>query len=212
MKSVRAKLKNYFLTGVLVTVPISLTIYILVSIIGYVDKRLLTLVPLKYHPDAYLGFKVYGIGIVATALLLFIVGILTQNLIGKKLVRFGNKILHKIPLVRSIYFPIRDFFEVVMMQGRDKLRRVVLVEYPRKGMWVIGFVTGLTDGEVKAQFSEKHINIFVPTTPNPTSGFYVVVPEKDVIPLDMTVQDAFKLIISGGIVQNQTEGIPSKDL
>jgi uncharacterized membrane protein len=195
----KARIKNYFITGLLAVIPITVTIYILKVFIGMVDKVLIYL-PLKYHPDTYLPFHVPGLGLIATVAVVFIVGVVTQSLLGRKLIPIGEWTISKIPVVRNIYLGIKQLVEAVFVQNSKGFKRVVLVECPRKGMWLVGFLTGVTKGEVQDKTKERVVNVFVPTTPNPTTGLYLLVPEKDVINLDMGVEDAFKLIMSGGIV------------
>ncbi len=192
-------IKKYFITGLLATIPITLTLYILGTFIGVMDK-VLKYVPPKFHPDTYLPFHVPGLGLIATVVLIFVVGVLTQSFLGKKVVSIGEWIVYKIPLVRNIYTGIKQLVDAIFMHNSKNFKRVVMVEYPRRRLWVIAFVTGVSEGEVQSKTKIKTINVFVPTTPNPTSGFYILVPEKDIVNLDMTVEDAFKLIISGGIL------------
>ena len=162
--------------------------------------RVLNYLPLKFHPDTYLPFHIPGLGLIATVVLIFIVGVLTQSLLGRKLFPIGEWVVSKIPVVRNIYLAIKQLVEAIFAQNSRGFKRVVLVEGPRKGIWIVGFLTGVTEGEVQDKTKERVVNVFVPTTPNPTTGLYLLVPEKDVITLDMTVEDAFKLIMSGGIV------------
>ena len=193
------RIKNYFIMGLLATIPIGVTIYILRVVIGMMDN-MLQILPSKFHPDTYLPFHIPGLGSIATVVLIFIIGVLTQSFLGRKVVSIGEWILSKIPLVRNIYIAIKQLTGAIFVQNSKEFKRVVMVEYPRKELWVIGFVTGITEGEVQTKTKKRVVNVFVPTTPNPTSGFYLLVPEKDIISLDMTVEDAFKLVVSGGIV------------
>ena len=195
----KARIKNYFITGLLATIPITVTIYILKIFIGIMDS-VLNYLPLKFHPDTYLPFHVPGLGLIATAVVIFIVGVVTQSLLGRKLVPFGEWTISKIPVVRNIYLGIKQLVEAVFVQNSKGFKRVVLVEAPRKDMWLVGFLTGVTEGEVQDKTKKRVVNVFVPTTPNPTTGLYLLIPEKDVITLDMSVEDAFKLIMSAGIV------------
>lgn len=195
----RTRVKKYFIMGLLATIPIVLTIYILGVFIGMMDK-VLKYLPSKFHPDTYLPFHIPGLGLIATVVLIFIVGVLTQSFLGRKLVSIGEWIVSKIPLVRNVYLGIKQLVEAIFMQNSRSFKRVVMVEYPRRDMWVIAFLTGIAEGEVQNKTEKKVVNLFVPTTPNPTSGFYILVPEKDIVNLDMTVEGAFKLIISGGIL------------
>ncbi|MEW6615374.1 MAG: DUF502 domain-containing protein [Thermodesulfobacteriota bacterium] len=195
----KTRIKNYFITGLLVIIPAGLTIYILDILIGIMD-RVLNYLPLKFHPDTYLPFHIPGLGLIATAVFTILVGILTQNLLGKKLVYLWEWAVSRVPFVRNIYLAIKQLVEAIFAQDSKGFKRVVLVEAPMKDMWIMGFLTGVTEGEVQDKTEKRVVNVFVPTTPNPTTGLYLLVPEKDVINLDMTVEDAFKLIMSGGIV------------
>lgn len=199
MKKIKANFKRYFITGLLVVVPLYLTIYIFALIVGYMDT-LLNYLPEFLQPDTYLPFHIPGLGVIFTAVVVFVAGVLATNLLGKKLVEIGDKILARIPLFRSIYKPLKQFMETFLVSGYSGFRRVVLVEFPSKGMYSIGFLTGVAYGEVQNKTKEKVVNVFLPTTPNPTTGFYILVPEKDVTLLEMSVEDAFKLIITGGMV------------
>ncbi|MBI5874694.1 MAG: DUF502 domain-containing protein [Deltaproteobacteria bacterium] len=195
----KAGFKRYFITGLLVVVPLYLTVYIFALIVAYMD-RLLNYLPESLRPDTYLKFHMPGLGVIVTIIVVFVIGILATNLLGKKLVEIGDAILAKIPLFRSIYKPLKQFMETFFVTGYSGFRRVVLVEFPSKGMYSVGFLTGVADGEVQSKTKEKVVNVFLPTTPNPTTGFYILIPEKDIIPLEMSVEDAFKLIITGGMV------------
>lgn len=199
----KKKIKNYFLAGLLLLLPISLTIYILSLILSLMDG-LINLLPQWLQPETYIGFKIPGLGLVLTLVVVLLVGVLAKSYLVRKLVEFGEKILGGIPLVRGIYISIKQFAQTVFSENNKNFKRVVLVEYPRKGMYTLAFVTGVSEGEVQQKTRRKVINIFVPTTPNPTSGFYLMVPEDDVIYLEMSVERAFKQIISGGIVTSDS--------
>ena len=190
--------------GLLATIPITLTIYILGIFINIMDKGLKYL-PQKFHPDTYLPFHIPGLGLIIAVILILIIGIVTQSFLGRKLVSLGEWIVSKIPLVRNIYIGIKQLVAAIFVENSKAFKRVVMVEYPRKDLWVIAFLTGVTEGEVQAKTNKEVVNVFIPTTPNPTSGFYLLVPKKDIINLDMTVEDAFKLIVSGGIVSPPEE-------
>ena len=197
-------IKNYFIMGLLVTIPISLTIYILSVFIGVMDN-ILKYLPPKYHPDMHLPFHIPGFGLIITVVLIFVIGLITQSYLGKKLVFLGEWILGKIPLVRNIYIGIKQLVTAIFVENSRAFKQVVMIEYPRKDIWVIAFLTGVTEGEVQDRTKKEVVNVFVPTTPNPTSGFYLLVPKKDIINLNMTVEEAFKLIVSGGIVSPPEE-------
>ncbi|MDO9527555.1 MAG: DUF502 domain-containing protein [Syntrophales bacterium] len=195
----RKKIKNTFLTGIAVIIPIGLTVYILLGMTNLMDK-ILKIIPTRFQPDELLNFHIPGLGVIFTLILIFIVGLITKSYLGNKLVRLGEWFVNKIPFVRSIYQAIKQLVDAVFSDKSQSFKKVVIVEYPRKGMYAIALVTGEAKGEVQTKTAQKCINLFIPTTPNPTSGFYIMVPEDDVINMDMTVEEAFKLIISGGIV------------
>jgi len=188
----KARLKKYFFSGLLVVVPVSLTVYILAFIINFTDN----LYPIV---ERYLPFNVPGFGIIITFCIIFGVGIITTNFLGRRLVSIGEKVIVRIPLVKEIYQSIKQIAEAIFSLEHKSFRRVVLIEYPRKGIFTIVFVTGVAKDEIQAKTGRKLINVFVPTTPNPTSGFYLMVPEEEVIELDISAEEAFKLIVSGGM-------------
>jgi len=199
MKKMKKHIKNYLITGLLATVPISVTIYILGLFIGIMDK-VLKYLPLKYHPDTYLPFHIPGFGLIVTVILIFVVGVITQSFLGRKVVAVGEWMVTKIPLVGNIYNGVKQLVGAIFMENSKSFKQVVMIEYPRKDLWVIAFLTGFSEGEVQRKIKKDVVNIFIPTTPNPTSGFYLLVPEKQITYLDMSVEDAFKLIVSGGII------------
>jgi len=160
---------------------------------------ILKYVPPKYLPETYLHMDIPGFGLILVLLLIFIVGLLFRNIVGRKIVHLSENIVHRIPFVRILYSGIKQLVEAFFIQKNDAFRRVALVEYPRRGLYVIGFITGESKGEIQTKTNKKMMNLFIPTTPNPTSGFYILIPEDELITLDMSVDDAFKLIISGGI-------------
>ncbi len=199
MKRLRTSLKNYFLTGLLVILPIFITVYVILFLIRIMDA-ILKYIPAKYLPETYLHIHVPGLGLILVVILVFVVGLLTRNFVGRKIVRLGEKIVDRIPLVRVLYAGVKQLLETIFLKKTDAFKRVALLEYPRRGAYVLGFITGESKGEVQSKTIKNMINVFVPTTPNPTSGFYILIPEDELILLNMSVEDAFKLIISGGIV------------
>ena len=198
MKRFRTSLKNYFLTGLLVILPVFITAYVIWFLIRVMDV-VLRYIPAKYLPDTYLPFHIPGIGLILVIIIILAVGVLFRNLAGRKVVGFWENMVDRIPLVRIIYSGVKQLLESFFIQKNDAFKRVALLEYPRRGAYVIGFITGESKGEVQSKTDKHMVNIFVPTTPNPTSGFYILIPEDELIILNMTVEDAFKLIISGGI-------------
>lgn len=198
-KGMRTQLKKSFFTGLLVVIPIGLTIYILIFFI----KLLNNFLPFKFLP--------YGTGIILTIILITFVGFMTSNIIGRRLIEIGEKLISSIPLVKNVYAAVKQISDAMLSSQAKNFRRVVLIEYPRKGIYTLAFVTGVSRGEVQEKTKSNVINLFVPTTPNPTSGFYLMVPETDLINLDISVEEAFKLLISGGMVSSDTNrpGSPS---
>jgi uncharacterized membrane protein len=195
----KKKLKQIFLTGLAVTVPIGLTLYILFFLIDIMDS-LLKIIPLRYHPDTLLGIHIPGLGTIVTVILIFICGLITASYVGNKIVQSGEDLLYRIPFVRNIYQAIKRFSDTMVMDRRSSFKRVVLVEFPRKGLYTIGFVTGKPKWEIKGETGENLISVFLPTTPNPTSGYLIIVPEDELVEVGMSVEEALTYIISVGIV------------
>ncbi|MGO1117469.1 DUF502 domain-containing protein [Rhodovibrionaceae bacterium A322] len=198
--SLIGRLRNYFLAGVLVTAPLAITIWLSWIFITFVDNRIMPLLPPNWHPDHYLPFSLPGLGVLIVFLGLTLVGMLTAGFVGRAAMRQGERLLNQVPVVRSLYSAIKQIFETVLKQNSDAFRQVVMVEYPEKGTWVVGFVTGAVKGEVQRVTTEDVIAVFVPATPNPTTGFLIFLPADEVHVLDMTVEQGLKLVISGGIV------------
>ena len=204
--SLLARLRAYLLTGVIVTAPISITIFLVWQFLTFLDAQVEALLPARYNPETYLPFSLPGVGLLVVLGFLTLVGMLTANLAGRTLVRIGERLLSRMPVVRSVYGTLKQIFETVLAQSSRSFREVVLIEYPRRGIGAIGFVTGPTRGEVQDKADEELVNVFLPTTPNPTSGFLLFVPRKDLIHLDMSIEEGIKLVISGGIVAPPREG------
>jgi len=194
------KLRAYFFAGILITAPISITFYLAWLFISFVDARVTPLIPAAYNPTTYLPFGLPGLGLLIIVVALTLIGALTAGFFGRLVMRFYEGLLARMPVVRSVYSAVKQIIETVLAQQSAAFREAVLVEYPRRGLWAIAFITGRTEGEVQNLTAEETINIFLPTTPNPTSGFLLFVPKKDLIPLSMSVEEAIKMVISGGIV------------
>jgi len=188
------------MAGVLITAPISVTVYLTWLFITFVDGKVTPLIPAKYNPETYLPYGVPGLGVVVVVVSLMLIGALTAGFVGRMWNRIFERIMNRVPILRGIYNAVKQILETVLAQQSNAFREAILVEYPRRGMWVIAFITGSTEGEVQRLTEEKVINLFVPTTPNPTSGFLIFVPENDVVPLSMSVEEAMKMVISGGII------------
>jgi uncharacterized membrane protein len=195
-----ARLRAYFLTGVIVTAPIGITAFLVWQFITFMDKQVGGLIPERYNPESYLPFSVPGLGLLIMLAFLTLVGFLAAGLAGRTLVRIGERLLSRMPIVRSVYGTLKQIFETVLAQSSRSFREVVLVEYPRRGVGAIAFVTGSSRDETSSSAEEELVHVFLPTTPNPTSGFLLFVPRKDLVHLDMTVEEGMKLVISGGIV------------
>jgi uncharacterized membrane protein len=187
------------LTGLIVVVPITITLYIIQALIGIMDD-FLTFVPRAYHPDTLLGFHIPGLGLVLVTVLVFLIGLLTHSYVGNKTVQIWDLLIGRIPLVRNIYQAIKQFTEAVFNTTGNHFKQVVMLEFPSPGLYSIGFMAGPARGEIEDRAGQTLMSIFIPCTPNPTTGYYVLVPEKALIYLDMTVEEAFKLIVSGGLI------------
>jgi len=192
-------LRRYLVAGILVWLPVGITLLLLRLLMGVMD-RTLVLVPDQYRPEAWLGFAIPGLGLLLTLVILLVTGVLAANFVGRSLVAFWERILERIPIVRSIYSASKNFAEIVFSDSDQSFKKVLLIEYPRKGLYGLAFQTATDLGEIQARGGEDLVCTFVPTTPNPTSGFIIIVPRKDVIELDMDVDEALKMIISLGVV------------
>ncbi len=191
--------RRYLIAGLLVWIPIGFTLFVLNLVIGLMDQTLL-LLPEAYRPENLLGFKIPGLGIVLSIVVLLLTGMLVANFLGKRLVSFSERVLHRIPLVRSLYSASKTFAEVLFTNTSQAFKKVLLIEYPRKGIYTLCFQTSKELAEIQARTGNEVICVFVPTTPNPTSGFIMMVPACDVIELDMDVEAALKMIVSLGVV------------
>jgi uncharacterized membrane protein len=194
------RLRAYFLAGVLITAPISITFYLAWIFVNFVDSKVTPLIPVKYNPETYLPFGTPGLGLVVVFIVLTLTGALTAGFVGRLYLRTTERLLNRMPVIRGFYSAIKQILETVLAQQSNAFREAVLVEYPRRGIWAIAFITGRTKNEVQHLMEEECINIFLPTTPNPTSGFLLFVPKKELTPLSMSVEEALKMVISGGIV------------
>lgn len=192
-------IKGYFITGLLIVVPLYLTIYVLTLIVRFMDN-IFFILPEALQPDTYLAYHIPGLGIFFTLAGVFIVGVLTTNFLGKKILDFAEGFMARVPVVRIVYNSTKQLMETFFKKENEGFRKVVLIEFPKAGVYSVGFLTGKVRGELKDKTDENNVSIFLPCTPNPTTGYYIVAPEKDVIYLDMKVEDAFKLIMTGGLV------------
>lgn len=198
-----SKIKTYFLTGILVTAPVGITFYIAYKLIIYIDMWSNSIIPPKFRLSEYLSVDIPGLGIMIIATSLILIGMFTTGFLGRFFIKLGEKIVSKVPFVSSIYNLLKQVFATFLSGKKTSFNEVVLLEYPRKGIWVLGFISAPSKGEIKEKITGKVLNVFVPTTPNPTSGFLLFVKESEVIRLKMSVEEGLKLVISCGIVTNE---------
>ncbi|RCS56684.1 DUF502 domain-containing protein [Parvibium lacunae] len=195
-------LKRYFITGLLIWVPLAITLWVLNLVVGTMDQTL-TLLPLEWHPRTFFGRDIPGMGVILTLLVLLLTGILATNFIGQRLVRWWDGLLKRIPVVNSIYSSVKQVSDTLFSSGGQAFRKAVLIRYPHDQVWTIAFVTGNPAQDCAQHFSEEHISVYVPTTPNPTSGFFLMVPKSQIVELSMSVDEALKYIVSMGVVVPQ---------
>ena len=191
--SIFARIRNYFIAGIVVLIPIGITIYLTIFLVSISSKIL----PKEINPNHYLPYNIPGVEILTAIFLITFIGWLSLSFLGKKLLNLFNNILQRIPILRTIYSAIGQMTETFTKTDKGK-KNVVLVEYPRKGSWAVGFATKENSGEISTKINKKLINVFVPTTPNPTSGFLLMIPKEELIYLDLTFEEASKFIVSAG--------------
>lgn len=197
------RFRNYFLTGLVIAAPLFLTVYITWAFIVWIDSWVTPFIPPRYNPNTYLPFEIPGFGLIVAVLFLTLLGFLTANFVGRKLVSWGEYILGRMPIVRNIHGGLKQIFETVLSSRSKSFQTVGLIEYPRKGLWAIVFIATRARGEVGHRLDtpdDPMLSVFLPTTPNPTSGFLLFVRESEVLHLDMTVEEGAKLVISAGLV------------
>ncbi len=194
-----AHLRRYFIAGVLVWVPLAITAVVIKLLVDLMDRSLLLLPP-AWRPEALIGIHIPGLGVVLAILLVMLTGVIAANLLGRKLVSAWESVLSRIPLVRNIYSAVKQLLQTVFSAGSSSFRRVLLIQYPRKGIWTVAFQTGHSTDEIQAKTEGGMITVFVPTTPNPTSGFVIMVPAEETLELDMTIEDGLKMVMSLGMV------------
>lgn len=202
--SIWAKVRKYLLTGLVVWLPIVVTLYVVIFIVGIMDKSI-HLLPDRVQPTQLFGFHIPGIGILLTLIVLFVTGMLVTNFLGQKLLKMWEGVLGRIPLVRTIYAGVKQILEALIEPSGKAFRKVYLIEYPRKGIWSIAFQTGAGAHEISKKVQKEILTLFLPTTPNPTSGFLLMVPKDDAHELNMSVDQAMKMVISLGVVQPLSE-------
>ncbi|WP_299660695.1 DUF502 domain-containing protein [uncultured Ruegeria sp.] len=195
-------LRASFLTGIVVIAPVWLTIWLIWSVVGWIDSAVLPLIPQKFQPSEYVGINLRGVGVIIFLIFTIIVGWIAKGILGRSLIHFAESLVNRMPVVRSVYSGIKQISETVFAQTERSFEKACLIQYPRRGIWAIGFVSTTARGEVneRADTAGELLSIFVPTTPNPTSGFLLFFPAEDVILLDMSIEDAAKLVISAGLV------------
>ena len=192
-------MRKYFITGLLILVPLAITLWVLNLIVGTMDQSLL-LLPVRWRPEALFGFAIPGLGTILTLLIIFLTGLVTRNFIGNRVVALWEAILKRIPVFNTIYSSVKQVSDTLFSSSGNAFRKALLVQYPREGSWTIAFMTGAPGGDVRNHLVGDYVSVYVPTTPNPTSGFFLMVPRADTIELDMSVDAALKYIVSMGVV------------
>jgi uncharacterized membrane protein len=198
-------MRKYFITGLLVLVPLVITLWVLNLIVGTLDQSLLLLPP-QWRPELLLGINLPGVGTILTLVIIFITGVVTRNFIGNRLLMLWELLLQRIPVVNSIYSSVKQVSDTLFSSSGNAFRKALLVQYPREGVWTIAFQTGVPGGDVKNHLSGDYVSVYVPTTPNPTSGFFLMLKKEDTIELNMSVDEALKYIVSMGVVAPPSPG------
>lgn len=192
-------MKKYLITGLLVLVPLVITVWVLKSLIGMMDQSLL-LLPEKWHPHTLFGRDIPGFGVILTFAIVLITGLIATNFFGMQIISLWEKLLQRLPVVKSIYSSVKQVSDTLFSGSGNAFRKALLVQFPREGTWTIAFLTGVPGGDVANHLHGEYVSVFVPTTPNPTGGYFLMMPKSDVIELDMSVDEALKYIISMGVV------------
>lgn len=192
-------MKNYFITGLLVLVPLVVTFWLLSTLIQTMDQSLL-LLPESWRPEKMLGFSIVGLGALLTITIIFVTGVIATNIFGQQLILLWENLLSRVPVVKSIYSSVKQVSDTIFSDSGNAFRKALLVEFPRKGSWTIAFLTGEPGGDVSNHLTGEYVSVYVPTTPNPTGGYFLMMEKKDVVELDMSVDQALKYIISMGTV------------
>lgn len=197
-------MKKYFITGLLVLVPLFITVWVISGLVGMMDQSLF-LLPETWRPKAQLGLEIPGMGAILTLLIIFVTGVIATNFFGKRLILVWEALLARVPVVKSIYASVKQVSDTLFSDSGNAFRQAVLVQFPRPGVWTIAFVTGKPGGDVATHLSGDYLSVYVPTTPNPTGGYFLMLPRADVVELDMSVDEALKYIISMGVVAPPTK-------
>ncbi|MBE9044128.1 DUF502 domain-containing protein [Pleurocapsales cyanobacterium LEGE 10410] len=213
LQRLKQDLKSDLIAGLLVVIPLATTIWLSVSIAKWAID-LFTRIPKQINPfdglDPFLtNILNFSVGLAVPLLSILLIGLMARNIVGRWLLDFGEQLLQAIPLAGSVYKTLKQILETLLGDSKTKFRRVVMIEYPRKGVWTLGFVTGKVSPQLQTHLIEEMISVFIPTTPNPTSGWYAIVPKQEAIDIDISIEDAFKVLISGGIVSPETPGVKS---
>ena len=209
--SLVGRFRNYFLTGLIVAGPVAVTVWLIWWFVTWVDNLVRPFIPVAYRPETYLPVNIPGLGLIIALLMLTLLGFLTANLVGSRLVALGESLLHRMPIVRPIYRTTKQIFHTLFSSSESSFRRVGLVEFPAPGMWSLVFLTSPPSPAIAARLPQsEHISAFMPCTPNPTTGFFFYAPRRDVIELDISVEQAMSLIISAGIIQPGAEDAQTK--
>ena len=198
-------MRKYFITGLLVLVPLAITLWVLTLIVGTLDQSLL-LMPEKWRPQSLFGFTLPGLGTILTLVIIFLTGLVTRNFLGNRLLTWWEMLLNRIPVVNSIYSSVKQVSDTLFSSSGNAFRKALLVQYPRQGCWTIAFQTGVPGGDVKNHLQGDYVSVYVPTTPNPTSGFFLMLPRAETIELTMSVDEALKYIVSMGVVAPPAPG------
>ena len=198
-------MKKILITGLLIWIPLAITIWVLELIVSTMDQSLLLLPP-QYQPQALLGYQIPGIGALLTVVIVFVTGALASNILGQRLLLFWERVLGRIPVVKTIYNGVKQVSDTLFAPGGQAFSKALLVQYPREGSWTIAFLTGRPGGDVANHLHGDYVSVYVPTTPNPTSGFFLMMPRTEVIELDMNVDEALKYVISMGVVPPEAPG------
>ena len=197
-------MKKYFITGLLVLVPLFITVWVISGLVGMMDQSLF-LLPETWRPKAQLGLEIPGMGAILTLLIIFVTGVIATNFFGKRMILIWEALLARVPVVKSIYASVKQVSDTLFSDSGNAFRQAVLVQFPRPGVWTIAFVTGKPGGDVANHLSGDYLSVYVPTTPNPTGGYFLMLPRADVVELDMSVDEALKYIISMGVVAPPTK-------
>jgi uncharacterized membrane protein len=203
-------MKKILITGLLIWIPLAITIWVLALIVSVMDQSL-QLLPPQYQPQALLGYQIPGIGALLTVVIVFVTGALASNILGQRLLLFWESVLGRIPVVKTIYSGVKQVSDTLFAPGGQAFSKALLVQYPREGSWTIAFLTGSPGGDVANHLHEDYVSVYVPTTPNPTSGFFLMMPRAEVIELDMNVDEALKYVISMGVVSPELPGPRPRD-